>query len=98
MNLESGSNLRISVAELSDAHIKVGMHVGELSKEILTDKLNKSEEVILVKNLGNIIPNHGDFKTKIEAFITFFSKDGACPLVGLKEVYALEYGMGQLNS
>ena len=62
LNLESGSNLRSSVAELSDSNIKVGSQVGKLSKEVFAEKINKSEEVIIVKNLGNIISNQWDFK------------------------------------
>ena len=40
----------------------------------------------------------GILKPRVNVFITFFRNDGARPLVGLKEVYALEYGMGQPNS
>ena len=89
LNLETGAKLRNTVADLSDSNIKVGTQVGKLSKEVFAEKINKSEEVVLIKNLGHIIPSHGDFKTKFEAVLTFFSKDGTCPLVGLKEVYAL---------
>ena len=77
MNLESGANLRSSFADVSDSNIKVGTQVGKLSKEVFAEKINKSEEVILVKNLGNIIPSHGDFKTKFEAVLTFFGPNSS---------------------
>ena len=33
-------------------------------KEVLADDINKYVEAKLIKILGNIILNHGDFKTK----------------------------------
>ena len=56
---------------------------------MFTEKINKSEEVILVKNLGNIVPSNGNFKTKFEAVFAFFGPKGTCPLDSVKEVYAL---------
>ena len=37
-------------------------------KEVLADDINKYVEAKLIKILGNIILNHGDFKTKSKCF------------------------------
>ena len=49
----------------------------------------------LLKYLVISFSTMGILKPRVNAFITFFRNDGARPLVGLKEVYALENKMGK---
>ena len=89
MNRDSTVNLRVAFADMSDAHIKMGKQVAALSKDVISAKLNKSEEVLIIKRLDTVIPQQGNFNSKNEAVMHFFSRDGTCPLLLIKEMYAL---------
>merc|ERR1712082_211183 len=66
----------------------MGMQIGALSEAVIADKLDKAEEVLVVRNL-DMIPTHGSFNTKFNAVMTYFGAQGTCVLEGVKEFYAL---------
>ena len=73
---------------MSETQFKLGMQVGALSKAVIADKLDKAEEVLIVRNL-DMIPIHGTFNAKFNAVMTYFGAQGTCVLEGVKEFYAL---------
>ena len=64
------------------------MQIGALSKAVIADKLDKAEEVLVVRNL-DMIPTHGTFNAKFNAVMAYFGAQGTCVLEGVKELYAL---------
>ena len=66
----------------------MGKQVAALSKDVIATKLDRSEEVILLRKL-DIIPQHGSFNAKFDSVMGFFGREGKCPLFAIKEMYAL---------
>ena len=88
LNRDSTNTSRVAVADLSETQLKLGKQVAALSKDVIATKLDKSEEVLLIKRL-DIIPRDGTFNAKFNSVMSFFSPEGQCPLYGIKEMYAL---------
>ena len=88
LNLDSTHITRSAVSTMSETQFKLGMQVGALSKAVIADKLDKAEEVLVVRNL-DMIPTHGSFNTKFNAVMAYFGAQGTCVLEGVKEFYAL---------
>ena len=62
--------------------------VGALSKVVIADKLDKAEEVLVIRKL-DMIPPTGTFNAKFNSVMAFFGANGTCALEGIKELYAL---------
>ena len=88
LNLDSTHITRSTVSTISETQFKLGTQVGALSKAVIADKLDKAEEVLVIRNL-DMIPPHGTFNAKFNAVMSYFGANGTCVLEGVKEFYAL---------
>ena len=66
-----------AISALSETQFKLGKQVAALSKDIIATKLDKSEEVLMIKKL-DIIPQDGTFNVKFNAVMSFFGSEGVC--------------------
>ena len=88
LNLDSCNKNRSAVASLSVTQVKLGKQVAALSKDVIADKLDKLEEVLVIRNL-DMMPASGTFNIKFNAVMEYFGEHGRCFLQGVKEFYAL---------
>ena len=88
LNLDSCNKNRSAVASLSVTQVKLGKQVAALSKAVIADKLDRIEEVLVVRNL-DMMPATGNFNVKFNAVMAYFGEHGRCVLQGVKEFYAL---------
>ena len=88
LNLDSCNKNRSAVASLSVTQVKLGKQVAALSKDVIADKLDKLEEVLVIRNL-DMMPASGTFNVKFNAVMEYFGEHGRCFLQGVKEFYAL---------
>ena len=88
LNFDSTNTVREAVSAISETQFKLGKQVGALSKAIISEKLDKHEEVLMIKKL-DMIPTSGTFNVKFNAVMFFFGPNGTCFLEDIKEFYAL---------
>ena len=88
LNLDSCSKNRSAVASTSVTQFKIGKQTAALSKAIIADKLDRIEEVLVIRNL-EMMPPTGDFNDKMNAVTGYFGLGGKCVLKDVKEFYAL---------
>ena len=88
LNLDSCGKNRSAVASLSVTQVKLGKQVAALSKAVIADKLDKLEEVLVIRNL-DMMPATGTFNIKFNAVMEYFGEHGRFYIPGVKEFYAL---------
>ena len=57
LNRDSTNTVRGAVSAISETQFKLGRQVAALSKAIISDKLDKAEEVLMIKKLDMIPPS-----------------------------------------
>ena len=72
LNLDSCNKNRSAVASLSVTQVKLGKQVVALSKAVIADKLDRIEEVLVVRNL-DMMPATGTFNIKFNAVMDLVS-------------------------
>ena len=75
LNLDSCSKNRSAVASLSVTQVKLGKQVAALSKAVIADKLDRIEEVLVIRNL-DMMPATGNFNAKFNAVMEYFGEYG----------------------
>ena len=88
LNFDSSNSTRSAVSTMSETQFKLGKQLGALSKAVISDKLDKAEEVLVIRKL-DMIPPIGTFNAKFNAVMAFFGANGNCFLEGIKEFDAL---------
>ena len=56
LNFDSTNSTRSTVSTMSETQFKLGKQVGALSKAIISDRLDKAEEVLMIRKLDMIPP------------------------------------------
>ena len=88
LNLNSSHLNRNAVASMSHTQYKIGKQTAELSKAVIADKLDKLEEVLVIRNLDMIASqdSYGDNLASVERY---FGLGGTCYIPNVKEFFAL---------
>merc|ERR1712055_1120273 len=60
LNFDSSNTIRSNVSTMSETQFKPGKQLGAFSKAVISDKLDKVEEVLVIKKL-DMIPPTGTF-------------------------------------
>ena len=88
LSLDSNSKNRSAVASMSVTQYKIGKQTAALSKAVFADKLEKLEEVLVLRNL-DMIADTGSFDDKMASVTGYFGSGGDCHLQNVKEFFAL---------
>ena len=88
LNLDSTSKNRSAIASMSVTQFKIGRQTAALSKAVMAEKLDRIEEVLVIRNL-DMMPDVGTFIDKRNAVTGYFGDGGSCFLKRVKEFYAL---------
>ena len=59
LNFDSSNTVRSNVSTMSETQLKLGKQLGALSKAVISDKLDKAEEVLVIKK-NRYDPTHWD--------------------------------------
>ena len=73
---------------MSVTQYKIGKQTAALSKAVFADKLEKLEEVLVLRNL-DMIADSGSFDDKMASVTGYFGSGGDCHLQNVKEFFAL---------
>ena len=88
LNLNSSRLNRNAVASMSLTQYKVGKQTVALSKAVIADKLDKLEEVLVIRNL-DMIANQDSYDDKLASVTSYFGPGGTCHIPNVKEFFAL---------
>ena len=88
LNLNSSSNNRNAVASMSLTQYKIGKQTVALSKAVITEKVDKLEEVLVIRNL-DMIAEADSYDDKMASVSRYFGAEGTCHLQNVKEFFAL---------
>merc|ERR1712030_299736 len=73
---------------MSITQYKVGKQTTALSKAVIADKLDKLEEVLVIRNL-DMIDNQESYDDKLASVTSYFGLGGTIHLLNVKEFFAL---------
>merc|ERR1711888_85242 len=90
LNLNSSHSNRDAVASMSLTQYKIGKQTVELSKAVIADKLDKLEEVLVIRNL-DMIATQDSYDDKFASVERYFGPGGTCHIPNVKEFFALSF-------